>query len=418
MSNLASAQAAAAVQDWPLVNTCLAELSLTTASPPEQSQILDLALQVLRAEDFQDGWAVTKILPALGEMAIEPLLMMLQDDSLEPEVQWLVGKVLGEFRSPLVATGLAQCLLQHPDSELAEIALRALIQIGNVAISQLTALLKTNKLAAVTALAQIRHSPAITPLLTVVNDPDPQVRYLAIEALSSFHDSQVPPLLIQKLTDVSAAVRRAAVIGLGLRADLHAELQLVTKLQPLLLDLNLGVRTATAIALGRFGDELAAQALFNCYQQPACPEALQRQIVRCLGWIDRPFALQYLQAIITTSSLAVIPEVIRSLGQSRELLAIKILTDYLQILPPDYPAQIKQEIACSLGNFPKTVAVEEVIKLLADSNEQVRWHAIYCLKQFDRTIVSDRLQQLRLSATTDPLLLAGVEQCLLAWKES
>ena len=284
---------------------------------------------------------------------------MLQDDSLEPEVQWLVGKVLGEFRSPLVAVGLASCLLQKPDSELAEIALRALIQMGDVAIAQLTALLFTNKLAAVTALAQIRHSPTIAPLLTVVDDPDPQIRYLAIEALSSFHNAKVPPILIQKLTDVSAVVRRAAVTGLGLRADLHRELQLVPKIQLLLLDLNLDVCIATAIALGRFGDEGAAQALFNCYQQPACPESLQKQIVRCLGWIDRPFAIQCLETILATAPLSLMPEVIRAFGQSQDLRTVKILTDYLQILPPDYPVQIKQEIACNLGNFPKTVAVEE-----------------------------------------------------------
>jgi HEAT repeat protein len=418
MLNLVPAQAAAAAQDWSLVNTCLAELSLATANATEQSQILELALPVLSSEDFQDGWAVTKILPALGDIAIEPLLKMLQNDEIEPEVQWLVGKVLGEFRSPLVATGLATCLLQNPDSELAEIALRALIQLGDVAIEQLTVLLQTNKLAAITALAQIRHSPTIPPLLTVVDDPDPQIRYVAIEALSSFHDAQVPPLLIQKLIDVSAAVRRAAVTGLGLRADLYVELQLVTKIQPLLLDLNLGVCIAAAIALGRFGDELSAQALFDCYQQSTCLEPLQKQIVRCLGWIDRPWALQYLENILATASLTLIPEVIRALGQCRDLHAVKILTEYLRILPSDYPAPIKQEIACSLGNFPKTVAVEEVIKLLADQSEAVRWHAVYCLRQFDQTVISERLQQWQLSASSDPLLLAGIKQFLSTEAES
>jgi HEAT repeat protein len=419
MLNLAPVQAAAAVQDWSLVNTCLAELSLATANATEQFQILELALPVLRSEDFQDGWAVTKILPALGDIAIEPLLKMLQDDEIEPEVQWLVGKVLGEFRSPLVVTGLAECLLQNSDSsELAEIALRALIQMGDLAIDQLTALLKTNKLAAVTALAQIRHSLTIPPLLTVADDPDPHIRYLAIEALSSFHNAQVPPLLIHKLTDVTAEVRRAAVTGLGLRTDLQAELQLVKKIQPLLLDLNLRVCIATAIALGRFGGELSAQALFDGYQQSTCLEPLQKQIIRCLGWIDQPLALQYLENILTTAPLTLIPEVIRTLGQRRDWHTVKILTEYLRILPSDYPAPIQQEIACSLGNFPKMVAVEEIIKLLADQSEVVRFHAAYCLRQFDRTVISEKLQQLQLSANSDPLLLAKIKQFLSTGAES
>lgn len=367
MLNLALAKAAASQQNWLLVNDCLAKIVLAETTTSEKSQILTLALQVLNSENFQDGWEVTKIFPALGDMAIEPLLQMLQDHEIAPEVQWLVGKVLGEFRSPTVATKLAQCLLQNSDSaELAEIVLRALIQLGDVAIEQLTALLKTNKLVAVRALAQIRHSPTIPPLLTVVDDPDPHIRYLAIEALSSFHNAQVPPLLIQKLTDVSGEVRRAAVTGLGLRTDLCVELQLVNKIQPLLLDLNLAVCVATAIALGRFGNELAAQALFDCYQRSTCPEPLQKQIVRCLGWIDRPVALQYLSNILITAPLTLIPEVIRALGQRQDLHTVKILTEYLQTLPADYPAHIRQEIACSLGNFPKTVAVEEVIDIMAD----------------------------------------------------
>jgi HEAT repeat protein len=417
MSNLIQAQAAAVAQDWSLVSNCLVGVDLRRATPVEQSQFLDLAVQVLIADDFQDSWQIAKVLPSLGQMAIEPLLAILQNDALDPEVQWFVGRILGEFRSPTVAEGLAQCLLQNPDSELAEIILHALIEIGTVAIEQLTVLLKTNKLAAVTALAQIRHSQTIPPLLTVVNDPDSHIRLLAIEALSSFHDPQVPPLLIGKLTDVHAAIRKAAVTGLGLRVDLNTELQLVKHLQPLLLDLNLGVCIATAMALSRIGDQPAAQVLFNCYQKRDCPEPLQRQIVRCLGWINEPFALQYLQIILVSENLAIIPEVIRALGQSQQSGTIQILTDFLRTLPVHYPAEIKQEIAISLGNFSKTVAVDEIISLLADPSEQVRWHAIYCLERFDENFVARRLQALRLATTSQTRLVAGIEQCLSAWQK-
>jgi HEAT repeat protein len=415
MSNFASVQAAAAQQDWSVVSSYLTTVALSSAPPAEQSQILDLALQVLAAGDFQDGWQIAKILPSLGPRAIAPLLAMLQDESIDPEVQWLVGKILSEFRSPAVATALAQYLLHQPDSTLAEIALYALMQMGQVAIDQLTILLSTNKLAAVAALAQIRHSQTIAPLLTVVDDPAAQIRYLAIEALSSFHDPQVPPLLIHKLTDSAAVVRQAAVTGLGLRPELSTVLQSVIRLQPLLLDVDEGVGLATAIALGRLGDESAAPALFTCYQQATCSTLLRRQIVRSLGWIDQPVALHYLQTILNSDQLAIVPEVLRALGQSRQSGTVQILTDYLRVLPAHCPPQIKQEIALSLGNFSKTAAVEGIINLLADPHEQVRWHAIYCLEQCDRDIVEHQLHRLQLSATTDSHLLAGITQCLLAW---
>jgi HEAT repeat protein len=411
MSVLAQAQAAAITQDWSAVSNSLAEISVGRATAREQSQILDLALQVLTAGDFQDSWQVAKVLSALGEMAIPPLLLLLQSADLEPDVQWLLGRILSEFKSDMVAERLAQCLLQYPDAERAEIALQALIQMGQVAIDRLTLLLATNKLAAVTALAQIRHSQTIAPLLTVVDDPDPQIRCLAIEALSSFHDPRIPPLLIQHLTDVGSAVRRVAVTGLGLRADLHPTLPLVPLLQPRLLDLNRDVCLATAIALGRIGDESAAASLFHCYQQSTCPEGLSQQIVQCLGWIDQPFSIQYLQVILTTTQqLAIVPAVIRVMGQSQQPLALQILIDYLRTIPTHCPALIKQEIVLSLGNFGKTAAVEEIIKLLADSNEQVRWHVIYCLEQFDAAIVDRQLQLLQESTVIRPELRTGIEQ--------
>jgi HEAT repeat protein len=402
-------------QDWSAVSNALAEISVGRATASEQAQVLDLALQVLVAGGFQDSWQVAKVLPTLGSISIEPLLLLLQGDELEPDVQWLLGRILSEFKSDLVAASLAQCLLQDPDTERAEIALHALIQMGQVAIDRLTLLLDTNKLAAVTALAQIRHSQTIIPLLTVVDDPDPQIRCLAIEALSSFHDSRIPPLLIQHLTDVAAAVRRVAVTGLGLRTDLYPALPLVQLLQPGLLDLNLDVCRATAIALGRIGDESAAAVLFHCYQQPTCPEPLRQQIVRCLGWIDRPFSLHYLQVILTDSDqLAIGSEIVRALGQSQQSLALSILTSYLRTIPTHYPNTIKQEIALSLGNFGKTAAVEGIINLLADPSEQVRWHVIYCLEQFDPVVVDQQLQILQRSEGTSTNLLAGITQYLAA----
>jgi HEAT repeat protein len=418
ISALAQAQVAATAQNWPLVSNCLTELAVTKATATDKSQILDLALQVLIAGDFQDSWQIAKIFPLLGQMATAPLLAMLPDERLDPEVRWLLGRILGEFPSVAMADGLAAYLCQYPDSELAEIALHALVQMGPVAIDQLTTLLDTSKLSAVTALAQIRHSQTITPLLTVVDDPKPQIRYLAIEALSSFHDPRVPPLLIDRLTDVAAVVRRAAVNGLGVRSDLAAALFLVGHLSPLLLDLNPAVGQAAAIALSRIGDDPATTALFNCFQRPTCSAALCQQIVRCLGWIDRPLALQYLQIILTTTQqLALIPEAIRAIGQSQQSGTVQILTDYLRSIPPHYPVQIKQEIALVLGNLHKTVAVEEVINLLADSSEQVRWHAIYCLEQLGTDIVIPQLQRLRSAAMPQPQLLAGIEQCLLAWEQ-
>lgn len=422
MEILTRAKHAATVGDWAAVSSELSTISIAQANAVDRSQMLDLALQVLKAGDFHDCWQIAKVLPALGPMAIEPLFDLLHDDALDAEVLWFTVRILGEFPDPVVASGLAQYLLatatDRADSETIDVVVQALSQMGELAIEQLTVLLDTNKLAAVTALARIRHSRTIPPLLMVADDPDPQIRAVAIEALSSFHDPLIPPLLINKLTDVAEPVRQAAVTALGLRADLVDELRLVAKVQPLLEDLQLEVARSAAVALSRFGNVAAANALINRYWQPHCPQLLQIQIVRCLGWIDLSLTLQYLQEILVTAKLEIVPEVIRAIGQSQKQLAFAILTDYLRVLPTHYPEQIKQEIAVNLGNFSKTVYVREVINLLADHSERVRWHAIYCLKQFDSGVVYSQLQQLLQSAETAPNLTLGIQQYLADIQQS
>jgi HEAT repeat protein len=152
-------------------------------------------------------------------------------------------------------------------------AATALSSLGDSAIEALASLLSEpdSRLLATTALSQIRRPEIITPLLGVVDDPQVAVRSMAIEALSSFHDSRIPPVLLKALKDHAAVVRKEAVIGLGLRSDLREELDLLNQLKPLLYDFNPDVCQQAAIALGRMGTDEAADALFKVLQSPATP---------------------------------------------------------------------------------------------------------------------------------------------------
>jgi HEAT repeat protein len=306
-------------------------------------------------------------------------------------------------------------LSQNPPPEIATILLQVLTDMGKPAIQRLTELLEvpTWRLAAVTALAQIRHSQTIEPLLQVVADPDSLVRMLAIEALSSFHDARIPSLLITALTDLASTVRRVAVIGLGMRPELAVDLQLVDRMQPLLLDLNLEVCMATAAALGRLGNDAAAHALWHCYQQKTCPVDLGRQIGRALGSIDRELTVGYLQQILWSADLETALVALRALDrlQDQQSLVAKVLGDYLQKPPTNNAARIRQEIAAVLGNMPNSLAVKNIVLLLADPDERVRWQAIYCLKQRGAEMFK-LLEQLAHSTDTPAVLTTAIHQYL------
>jgi HEAT repeat protein len=407
---LSGARLAADRQDWEAVSNLLLEVDPVLHG----QEILEFSLQVLTQGDFQDSWQVAKVLPKLGDRVIQPLLAILQNTDLAPAAHWFAGRILGQSASLLVVEAVTVQLSQNPPPEIAEILLQVLTDLGAVAIQHLTELLLTpQRLAAITALTHIRHSQTIEPLLSVVADPNPIVREQAIEALSSFHDARIPPLLITALTDLASAVRRVAVIGLGMRPELAVDLQLVDRMQPLLLDLNLEVCMATAAALGRLGSDAAAHALWHCYQQSTCPVDLGRQIGRALGGIDRELTVGYLKQILWSADLETALVALRALDRlkNQQLLIAELLGNYLQNPPANNKARIRQEIAVVLGNMPNSLAVENIVLLLADQDERVRWQAIYCLKQRGAEVF-ELLEQLAESAVTPAVVTIAIRQYL------
>ncbi len=406
-----SLQQAADRGDWEAVSDGLLELNPSL----DGTEILAWSLQVLTQGDFTDSWQVTKVLPKLGDLAIQPLLNLLQNTGLEAATHWCVGRILGESRSDLVVTGVIEQLSQDPPAELAEILVRVLTDMGLPAIQQLTQLLAIphQRKSAVLALGHIRHSQTINSLISVVSDPDAEIRRVAIEALGSFHDIRVPPILITALTDLDSNVRRVAVISLGMRPDLVTEMQLVDRLTPLLQDLYPGVYLAASVALGRMGNEAAAIALKDCYQKNTCPGDLRKQIVYAWGSIDLPITLNYLGQVLWMADDETALVAVRSLDRLKDQqpAVAKLLGEYIQHPPANNSPRLRQELTAVLGNMPDLLGVENIVWLLADSDERVRWQAIYCLQQGGSKVV-EKLQRLAQAPTTANDLLAGIQRCL------
>lgn len=475
-------QAACAVEqkNWSLLNQCLQQLPVKRNSAgalggeqqalPEINLVLSLALEILETGDFHQRWEVAKVFPRLGSWAIAPLVDILADEAEEDrELRWFAARILGDFHAPEAIAALVN-LLQTSDSEdLTAMAAAALASLGassknatafRLAIDALANMLERDhtRSLAVKALSHIRHSETIAPLLSVIRDREVAVRATAIEALSSFHDERIPPVLLDALNDTAAPVRRQATIGLGLRADLQEELELVAQLTKQLWDLNLEVCNAAAISLGRMGTDAAADALFEVLRRQTAPVSLQVQVVRSLSWIETPKALCYLQQAIADRNAPmggtfveaglsdnlstprnnltkpapvvlqgcreelplpngaadidlVCQEIITVLGRVEKSdvvpLAAKILLD---VLNSNYPAiqhpRLKQALATSLGHLKDPAATDSLIQMLADPDDGVKWHAIAALKKFPGIILV--LEDLLANHNLTPALKQGI----------
>ena len=392
---LEKAELVASQQDWGQVADYLQQIPdfskrkrKSSLEAANSSQALNLALMVLFYGDFNEKWAITKIIPYLGRIAIEPLISILEDESLDIEVRWFAARILGNFKEQVVVIALANLLQNTEEEELIAIASETLSHLGAIAIDVFVALLaepKYRKLAA-RSLAYIRRPQTLPALLSLTADPDLEIRTIAIEAIGSFHDRRVPPVLINALEDPVASVRKEAAIALGFRPDLCTELDLVHHLKPLLYDLNPQVCHQAAITLGRMKHESAITALNEVLSSQHTPIALKLDLVRALGWSEIDLALEYLQQALVTEIDLVIQEIITILGRisaaNLQEKATQILVDFWNsVTENEKNPDLKQVLAMSLGELGKHQAEDILKQLAADNNSRVRLHAIAGLKK-------------------------------------
>ena len=385
---------AAQTQNWLEVSDVLAQLpqqkinakkKQLTLTAEDWQTAFNLALKMLLQADFQHKWQIAKTFPLFGEAIIEPLSILALDNTVEAEVRWFICKILGNFPQQSVVLVLVQLLQQSSDSELIAIAGKTLIKIGDRAVNALVELISQPEytLLAVQSLSYIRTAATITPLLTVANHQDGELRAIAINALGSFRDRRIASVLITALEDKASRVRKEAAIALGFRADLCQEIDLVKHLQPLLYDLNLEVCRQAAISLGRMSQDRANAALFEVLQAETTPASFKPDLIKALGWSRLASGVSYLEKALIDASELVTQEIIIVLGRTStselKYQASQVLIEFWQRQPQS--ALIKQTLATSLGELGDRSAKNVLEQLATDGDRKVQLHAMSALKK-------------------------------------
>ncbi len=425
---LEQAQVAADRQNWSELVQCLQQLPLKGHQPLETQNLenaLSLAIEVLEWGDFQDRWDVAKILPNLGNRAIAPLISILENEDADTEQRWFAARILGKFDRPEVIEALAK-LVKNSDEDLSQIAAETLGNLGPTAVASLANLLlqEESRQFATEALAQIRRSETIVPLLSVVRDSQVAVRATAIEALSSFHDSRIGPILVAALKDPATAVRKEAARALGVRSYLDAEFDLVNLLKPLLWDIRLEVCSEAAIAIGRLKTDAAATVLLELLRSATTPISLQIETVRALSWMETATALAYLQqtliAEFTNTNSPVCQEIVTVLGRVEKpelkAAAAEIMLDLLSTSHPAvHSPQIKKSLALGLGKLGDMRGLDALIPMLGDADNSVRLHCMAALKQLGTDEARQKLENLLKQDNLELGFKEGIAIALQEW---
>ena len=406
-----------------------------TRDRTHEPKSLDALLQALEWGDFEVRWEVSKLLPKLGDSAIEPLLTRLNESLVnettdsEEELQWFIVRTLGTWQddgvllallevlrvgNPEVQSMAATVLAQYGDRTLT--LLKPLLEPTELSSSELSSSLLSTSLWAVRILANIRTVETVEMLLQLAVNPDAEVCCTAIAALGNFQDHRIAEVLIQSLNSPVASIRETAAEAIAFCQTLSGDRR-IELLTPLLWDLNGAVCIRSAMSLGRFGDG-ATESLLRALKSQPIPDAFAIELVRSLLRIESVEALIGLFRASQTLPL-VQTELLRALGRVVQLkdLAVAYLIELIQ---QDLGLNDRKLAVTALGNLAHPDGIDGLINQLTTVDSALRFHILQALQQIDRKckepIVQAAIQQKMQDIATSAELKSGLEFAIGEWR--
>lgn len=349
---------------------------------------LNAALQALAVGDFEQKWAIAKILVKYGDIVIPPLQDVILNEKADLEHRCFGLRILSQLKNPEIVLIVTQLLMSTKEEELISLATQTLAVQGKQSIAFLAKLLAEEeyRLLACKALAQIPSCLVIEPLLSVVEDENSEVKKVAICALRNFNDSRITQVMINALQDYSSEIRKEALTGLGLKLKGNQEKSLIATIIPLLKDINLSVAQQAALALSRCHNPLAVSALESVFESSITPLPLQETIIKALGWMATPESIYCLGKFICLSESSLAVEIIKVLGRVRKL---ELKEEIINILNRFYHSEsscvqdekILQHLCYTWTQLKAVEAIPLLKEIETNENEQVSFHAQSAIKQ-------------------------------------
>ncbi len=345
------------------------EVRQRAAMTLERLGVLDTLLERVGDGDVA---AREKLVAAAQSGVVEILVAALAHSN--PRVRYAVAEILGEVPHATVAAALIERLQQEQAAPIVAELLRSLAKLREEkAAEPISRLLghgnETIRVEAVRALERIPFPNPNELLAAAVRDPQPRVRGGAAVVLGRVGDRNSVPALLELLGDCDAAVRAEAARALGLLRASEAVARLVDAFH----DFAPEVQIAAARALGQIGVPDCLETLVRGLENASAE--LGDAIAWALGqiqWQDPDRVIDVLfQGADRTSRLGVI-DVLGQLGHDtgRELVRAML---------GDGDAEVVCKSVHVLGDLQDREAVPDLLELLRSPAEAVRLEVLDAL---------------------------------------
>lgn len=216
--------------------------------------------------------------------------------------------------------------------------------------------------------------PTREDLIERIQDPDPARRAEAAYQMGVWGDPSFLPFLEHALEDPDSQVRWRSVQALS-RMELPRKPRGVS---PLLKDKTPRVRAAAATVLGRWGDEAAIPDLFSLLNDP--DQEVRYRTIEALGEIRKldHNLLERITSLLEDPDSNIRMHAALVLGKCKYGPAAGLLTDRLK----DPHHTVRGPAAWSLGEIGDESALAALFGALADEGEYVRIYAYQAIAAF------------------------------------
>lgn len=325
---------------------------------------------------------------------LDELLQELESESDEKKREG--ARLVGELRER-GAIGSLIGLLSDNNEGVQEAAADALVKIdGEEVIQRILPLLKSEAASLRNLVIEILQSlgeKSIDALLSLLKDEDHDVRKFACDMMGNIGSCRAVSHLLAGLNDPNKNVASSAAEALGNIGDKKAVEFLIKSLKS-----KMWLSCPAAEALGKIGDSRAVEPLIRLILN--CSEENNLTLffaVKALGDIGEVEGGEFLVSFLESAQGAIVTYIIEALEQisltSGENFLLR--ADPRKIIPlllaslKDEDLEARRKAIITLGQIKSSQAIEPLINLLLDSEEEIREAAAQAMVNIDSVHLKD-----------------------------
>ena len=353
-----------------------AEVRARAAMTLERLGVLDRLVEQLKDVDSS---ARDKLLTAGQAGVVEILIEALEHE--DERIRFIVTEILGEVRNPAVSVALIGKLEKEHDPRLRAVVVRSLASLEEASAAAPIARLLGDaderiRIEAVRALERIQMPDPHVLLDSAVRDPQPRVRAGAALVLGKVGDARAVPQLLGLLSDADPHVRVESARALGfLRAE-----EAVPSLMESFRDIDPAVQVAAARALGQIGSPKCLDVLVRGLEN--APPELGAAIAWAVGQIQWDDAEKLIDVLFQGNDRSSRLGVLAALAQLGHSAGRELIRSMMH----DSDPEVIRDAVARLGQLRDVDSLPDLHALLASPDEATRLAVLDALCRIgDRT---------------------------------